>query len=174
MLNVEPRKTRSCVIFSFKTERNNSVVHRVVHPCSCAVLRYDFPKYSIDAVQWCVARTGCTRFAYIHADSKTNQSCVPSGHRIGTPMCSPMRPVHRAILRNALSDSLELWCPRLQLSAYAPALNPLLAIRSEIAGAWPSLSTSVNDSPELCRCWRVLNYEEFEGWATIGRKLKLM
>jgi len=56
-----------------------------------------------------------------------------------------------AVLRNALSDSLELRCSRLQLSAYAPALNPLLAIRSEIAGAWLSLSIPVNDSPELCR-----------------------
>jgi hypothetical protein len=29
------------------------------------------------------ARAGCTRFAYIHVDSKTDQSCVPNGHGIG-------------------------------------------------------------------------------------------
>jgi len=57
---------------------------------------------------------------------------------------------NHAMPRNALSDSLELRCSGLQLSVYAPALNPLLAIRSEIAGAWPSLSTSLNDKQELC------------------------
>jgi len=57
---------------------------------------------------------------------------------------------NRAMPRNALSDSLGLRCSGLQLSVYASALNPLLAIRSEIAGAWPSLSTSLNDKLELC------------------------
>lgn len=69
-----------------------------------AYFRNVFSEYSIDAVQWCIAHTGCTRFAYIHADSKTNQSCVPSGHRVGTS-CSSMRWYIGAILRNALSET---------------------------------------------------------------------
>lgn len=142
------QNTKLHTVILIKTERHNSVIIYVRYLCACSSFTIHFPEYSTDAAQWCIAHTGCTRFAYIHADSKTNQSCVPSGHRIGYIDVQSNATVYRAILWNALSNSLELWCSRLQLSAYAPALNPLLAIRSEIAGAWPSLSTSVNDSPE--------------------------
>lgn len=47
----------------------------------------------------------------------------------------PNATIYGAILRNAISDSLEPRCSGLQLSVYVAALNPLLAIRSEIAGA---------------------------------------